>query len=107
MIMQTHIQSHMYPLPSNTYMHIYIDLVIISTSFCVTFVRFVAFFPLRKQIENVVLRDLQLGPGMSKHCAKSVFGLSRVTSLELNQVKLDDRFFAVMSEFAPKSLVII
>ena len=52
-----------------------------------------------------MLRDLQLGPGLSKHCAKSVFALAKLKSLDLTQVKLDDRFFAVLSDFAPKSLV--
>ena len=60
---------------------------------------------IRIQVETLNLTDLQLGTGYSKQLAKSVFRMTKLKSLELNQVKLDDKFFSTMCELAPESQV--
>ena len=57
------------------------------------------------QIVNLAFQSMTFGHASSKCCAKSVCMMTKLHSLQLQRVKLDGKFFSVLSESGSSSQV--
>ena len=63
------------------------------------------FHSLYQQVRKLTLQSLPLGPETSKQCARGVFTMTNLKSLEVINGKLDKLFFSTLLELASTTQV--